>query len=315
MAAVRERGQLILVGGLALAVMLVAIALVLNAAIYTENLASRNDADRIDGANAVRNDVRAGLVGAVERVDDSESFVEQTDDANASMDEIENETGYYAAQDGASLSIGNVSYDEGWRLARDDEGSFVSPNDSETSYSLADDATVREHSMNVSKDSLREQGEITDPISDLAGDDVFNATYNDTSSGVERSVFVYNESNEVTVEVYNESDVRIGSVCNASATGGYATVNVSGGTVGGDSCAALEFYDDLGSTYDLEYGGTGNADGTYEVTANVTGGTAYDQHAPASSATILAAETTITYRSPELYYRTTIRYDPGDPIA
>lgn len=311
-----ERGQLILVGGLALAVTLVAVALVLNAAIYTENLASRDDADRIDDANAVRNDVRAGLVGAVEHVNDSESFGEQTDDVNASMDEIENESGYYAAQDGGSLSVGNVSYEEGWRLARDSEGEFVSPNNNETTYPLVDNGTVREHSMNVSKDSLDEQGEITDAISNLTGDDnVFNATYTNSSSGVERSVFVYNESDEVTVEVYNESDDRVGSVCRASAGNGYATVNVSDGTVGGSSCAALDFYDDLGATYDLEYGGTNNADGTYEVTANVTGGTAYTQHAPDSSATILAAEATITYRSPELYYRTTIRYEPGGPIA
>jgi hypothetical protein len=315
MAAVRERGQLILVGGLALAVMLVAIALVLNAAIYTENLASRNDADRIDGANAVRNDVRAGLVGAVEHVNESQSFGDQTDDANASMTEIENETGYYAAQDGASLSIGNASYEEGRRLARDSEGQFVSSDAGQTTYPLVDDGTVHEHSMNVSKDSLRERGEITDAMGDLTGDDVFNATYSNASSGVERSVFVYNESDQVTVEVYDENGDRIGSVCNASATDGHAAVDVTEGTVAGDSCAALGSFDALGSTYDLEYGGTGNANGTYEVTVNVTGGTAYDQHAPASSATILAAETTIIYRSPELYYRTTIRYDPGDPIA
>ena len=311
----RDRGQLIIVGGLALAVTLVAVALVLNAAIYTENLASRDDADRIDDANAARNDVRAGLVGAVEHADDSQSFADQTDDVNASMDEIENESGYYAAQGGASLSVGNVSYEEGRRLARDSEGQFVSPDAGQTTYPLVDDGTVHEHSMNVSKDSLRERGEITDPISDLTGDDVFNATYSNASSGVERSVFVYNESNEVTVEVYDENGDRIGSVCNASATDGHAAVDVTEGTVAGDSCAALESFDPLGSTHDLEYGGTANADGTYEVTANVTGGTAHDQHAPDSSATILAAETTITYRSPELYYETTIRYEPGDAIA
>lgn len=310
-----ERGQLIVVGGLALAVTLVAVALVLNAAIYTENLASRDDADRIDDANAVRNDVRAGLVGAVEHVNDSQSFDEQTDDVNASMTEIENESSYYAAQDGASLSVGDVSYEEGWRLARDSEGQFVSPDAGQTTYPLVDDGTVREHSMNVSKDSLREQGGITDAISGLTGDNVFNVTYTNSSSGAERSVFVYNESNEVTVEVYDENDDRVGSVCNASAGNGYATVNVSDGTVGGNSCAALEFYDDLGSTYNLEHGGANNADGTYEVTANVTGGTAYTQHAPDRSATILAAEATITYRSPELYYQTTIRYEPGGPIA
>lgn len=310
-----ERGQLIIVGGLALAVTLVAVALVLNAAIYTENLASRDDVDRIDDANAVRNDVRAGLVGAVEHVNDSQSFDEQTDDVNASMREFENESSYYAAQDGASLSVGDVSYEEGWRLARDNEGQFVSPDAGQTTYPLVDDGTVREHSMNVSKDSLRKQGGITDAISGLTGDNVFNATYTNTSSGVERSVFVYNESNEVTVEVYDSAGNRIGSVCNVSDTASHATINVTDGTVGGNSCAALDFYDDLGATYDLEYGGTDNADGTYEVTANVTGGTAHGSHAPVSSATILAAEATITYRSPELYYETTIRYEPGGPIA
>lgn len=310
MATVRERGQLILVGGLALAVMLVAIALVLNAAIYTENLASRNDADRIDGANAVRNDVRAGLVGSVERVDESQSFAEQTDDVNASMDEIENETGYYAAQNGASLSIGNVSYDEGRRLARDEEGGFESPNQSEETYTLAEEVQVRNHTMNVSKSSLRDESSLTDLIDDT----VFNVTYDDGTD--RRSVFIYkNTSGDVSVEVQDESGNQIDSVCSTPADDGYVTVDVTAGTVGGEECAALDFFDDIGDGYDLVYTDAHKANGTYSVVVDVSTGTTNGEHAPVVSDTILAAEATITYRSPELYYETTIRYDSGGPIA
>lgn len=309
-----ERGQLIVVGGLALAVTLVAVALVLNAAIYTENLASRDDADRIDDANAVRNDVRAGLVGAVETAQDSnpDSFVDQTDDADASIAEIEAEGGYYAAQDGASLSVGGVSYEEGRRLARDTEGGFESPNLGEETYTLAESVRVRNHTMNVSKSSLRQEDDITGLIDSA----VFNVTYDDGTD--RRSVFVYeNSSGDVSVEVQDASGTRIGSICSTPANDGYATLDITAGTLGGERCAALDFFGDLGSVYDLVYTDTHRASGTYSVIVDVSGGAAVvnDQHAPDYSHAVYAAEATITYRSPELYYETTIRYAPGDPHA
>ena len=57
----RERGQLILLGGLTLAVLLVALAVILNAAIYSENLASRGDAIGADEALQFRDETETAV--------------------------------------------------------------------------------------------------------------------------------------------------------------------------------------------------------------------------------------------------------------
>jgi len=64
----RERGQLILLGGLTLAVLLVGLAVILNAAIYTENLASRGDAIGADDALGFRAETEAAISGLIGEV-------------------------------------------------------------------------------------------------------------------------------------------------------------------------------------------------------------------------------------------------------
>lgn len=64
----RERGQLVLLSGLLLATSLVALVLILNSAIYTENLATRNDGVPATDAIEYRENARQGAAGAIEHV-------------------------------------------------------------------------------------------------------------------------------------------------------------------------------------------------------------------------------------------------------
>jgi hypothetical protein len=60
-----DRGQLILLGGLTLAVLLVGLAVILNAAIYSENLASRGDAIGADDALVFRDETETAVSGLI----------------------------------------------------------------------------------------------------------------------------------------------------------------------------------------------------------------------------------------------------------
>ena len=64
----RSRGQLILLGGLTLAVLLVALAVILNAAIYSENLASRGDAIGADDALGFKDETETAVSGLIGKV-------------------------------------------------------------------------------------------------------------------------------------------------------------------------------------------------------------------------------------------------------
>ena len=59
----RNRGQLVLLSGLVLATIFVALVLILNSAIYTENLATRNDGVPTTDAIEYRENTRQGSGG------------------------------------------------------------------------------------------------------------------------------------------------------------------------------------------------------------------------------------------------------------
>ena len=65
-ASTRDRGQMILVGAFALSMTFVALALLLNSAVYTENLASRSIDAGASEAIEFREEARAATVGILE---------------------------------------------------------------------------------------------------------------------------------------------------------------------------------------------------------------------------------------------------------
>ena len=107
-----ERGQLILLGGLTLAVLLVALALVLNAAIYSENLASRGDAIGADDALGFRDETETAVSGLIGKVN---TQVAQSDREAALREAISDWTETTALQNvrnGAETSVTVVRFND-----------------------------------------------------------------------------------------------------------------------------------------------------------------------------------------------------------
>jgi len=175
----RENGQLILVGALSLAIVLVGIALVLNASIYAENLATRADQQESGQIVTLEREAAQGAGVAMEHLHhDLDSHTSYTDLESNFDDAIDNWSDWTvrdSAREGQYVDVSVVDtdpYTRGTRITQDDGGTFE-PNESDavvsvdlsTSllssinveyWSVTPGATqVRDFSMDIDPDQLR----------------------------------------------------------------------------------------------------------------------------------------------------------------
>ncbi|WP_254823724.1 DUF7261 family protein [Haloglomus halophilum] len=178
----RENGQLILVGALSLAIVLVGIALVLNASIYAENLATRANQQESGQIVTLEREAAQGAGVAMEHLHhDLDSHTSYTDLESNFDDAIDNWSDWTvrdSAREGQYVDVSVVDtdpYTRGTRITQDDGGTFE-PNESDAVLeidllsSLTGDlvvdywsvtpgsSRVRDFSMTVDHDQLGNEG-------------------------------------------------------------------------------------------------------------------------------------------------------------
>ncbi len=335
----RSRGQIILVTGFALAVSFVALALVLNSVIYTENLATRSEAAKASDAVKVKSDMvdaTAAIISHVNEYNASggtnyETLVERVRIG------LTNTTQYargYQVTNGQAVDATLVATDEGTWINQ----SFASRNFTDKTYdpdwTLVDDADgARNLRLHVTDpDAIENTGNISasPSVDDL--DDLHNFTIvaEDTSGATWTMEIVHEDNNELSLSesgyvvsvVDGDGDRRTCDVLDD--TGGVDSfwVNVSAGTFNGTECRALRFGEDIGPTSDLRFRNSNNVNGTYRVLVNesesaVRDGSTYN--APGSSGpppitdtAIYGAKIFVEYEEQRMVYETDARVVPGE---
>jgi hypothetical protein len=103
----RKRGQLIFIGGLSLALTFVALALILNSVIYSENLATRNnDASGGQDAAQFREDVQQGVSDLTDQV--NQKYTDDTtlnDEIRKGISDWSEYTARYYEIDGTTIRV------------------------------------------------------------------------------------------------------------------------------------------------------------------------------------------------------------------
>jgi hypothetical protein len=148
-------------------------------------------------------------------------------------------------------------------------------------------------------------------------------------------MYVYDEQGngieDVTLLFEDESGVL--EKCSYQHTGATAHIDLANREINGTSCAAFDRFDLPDSAVEdgdvkLRFENGDQARGTYEVT--VTGGvdidndgtdhvydndgTGLNEGSPFASAIVYEATVTVTYRSTDVYYRTTVPIDPPEEL-
>jgi PKD repeat protein len=346
----RSRGQLLVTAGILLGLLFVALAVVLNGVIFTENLASRAD-DRTGGATDLRESALGSarsLVREVNRADDYRRASYGTLYGNAyvpGLNDTATRLRRQAAERGRTISMTPVGGREGTRLVQDTDGSFepraAPPSDplptSDPSWQVAADAAVRNGRLTVERSSLADRSE-TELRAELEGGSSGTPFYVriEDASGAAWEVGVAHDTGTgaVLVDVFDGSTHR---TCRLDAS--RVTVDVGRETLlaGGRTtdCAALGFLGDAAGTVDVYYVNGGSVAGRYEWTVDrversvraavdrangfgCTAPTTYGASAgsdPYTEPAIYATTVDLEVSDVETDYGTTLRVAPNDRMG
>ncbi|UWG51402.1 putative pilin/flagellin [Halalkaliarchaeum sp. AArc-CO] len=317
-----DRGQLFLVGALALAVTFVVLALVMNGVIYTENVSARDLATSTAPAIEYENEAKsvAATLVATERGDDYDEL-EAT--VAGGLSAWSNTTQPFGAVEGRLAGVEDTTGSNGTALAQDtSDRNFTSVNDAE-SWTLATDVKTRDAWINatpeVSEDDI--ENETFADLTDDGGPFYINVT---DGGGVDVTVFVYEDENsdDACVAVF-DGDTYENSSC-ADAENIY--VDLVDGTYGensidqSDEHGWLQVLERAGPDHTLEFGNADASDGTYQFVVDAEDddvesdnfGTDPDAE-PYAERALYDVEFQIRYRSQNVRYEATVRVAPGEP--
>ncbi|MEF8778666.1 MAG: hypothetical protein V5A36_07130 [Natronomonas sp.] len=285
MAEMNDRGQLLLLAGIFLAVLFVALALLVNTAIYTDNVATRGgdsagealeyqssvvdsvggliDAENADGDHGTRDEIRNAVKAGTETIDS----IHTQNHRRRGVD--------------TNISTGNISAEtttDGTLLRRTNPGEIQE-------WNVSNASGVRAFDIGLEAGSV--------------GSDPLNITLDSTT------LFVYKDAGDVVVAQDSMANVT----CRANATG-TVRFDVTDGRLGGDRCQ-IEWPDING---EVGFENNGSVNGTYNVTvaADVDPAT-FDPDIDAKRALYSIDELEIRIDTPQLRYETTVRIAPGEP--
>jgi len=293
-----ERGQIILVAAFALGVIFIALAVVVNTAIFTENLATRTEAtdgsDALEFRHEVEQSVGAILATVNEDADNPSVAFQQN------VSELDNQSSYWEAGSGRIVSTAVVGTTNGRRFYQGTGGTF---DDGGDDWIVAE-SVDRSRAIRLN---------ITNNVA-LSGseDSAFTLSLNDTSDD-DWNMTVYRSGGNVVVSVEDSG----GNTAQCSTTTAEPTIDVTSGTLGGDPCTALRIDDGteirygtgLDDPYDIVFYNGTQMEGTYE---GVTRGGAISGSAN-DETTLYSGTVRYVYETSAVRYETDIRVAPGEP--
>ncbi len=304
-----DRGQLLLVGALALAVVFVALALLLNTAIYTGNLATRDAGVEAAPAIEYASESRHAGTDAIASVNrrNNTSATDLNRAFNATMGRWDDLASYHRAVAGDAADVDVAGTTNGTRIQQDDASRNFTNESSAADWTVVSGVSgVRSMQFTVERSTL------TDDPTDLLADDVFYVTV--TSGAGTRSVFVYDTPSGPEIEVDDGGTTTTCAV--GSVTDGTFVIDVPNESVGGASCPALGAVDDTSGSTSIEYDDGGAASGTYTMvvdeppSALSLSGLNAGSGSPYWTYAIYNATFNVTYRTGELDYGATIEVEP-----
>ncbi|WP_336036958.1 hypothetical protein [Halobacterium yunchengense] len=304
------RGQLLLVAALGLAVAFVVLALVLNAVVYTENLATRNhgQTDDVLGYERGAESAVGGLVAASNRENHTDygtlgAALEAdvaTWDENASV---------LAAAGGHVTEASVAGVENGTRVLQSDRRAFTNAaGDGDWTAATGADGTRRFHVVATPTSS-------TDPLTFTVADGTASWSVRVAADGGATDVTVSRNGSQVAAHTHGADTVSL---------------DLTEGTVNGTSVENWTYAEGVTPSYDLAVEHGGNAEGRYvfvvdrprpALLAALPGGTyedAYADASPRSTPAIYRADVAVSAVDDRVTYATNASVapesGPDDPV-
>lgn len=302
-----DRGQLLLLSGIGLAALLVMLALVLNGAIYTENVAAR-DSEARETLDVTRFhhetiDVTESLL-RMENERPADDYATMEANLSRELGDWSNLSAQHYAKDAGVVWVTVEETQHGSHIAQDTERELTNRNNTST-WTVVEGATaVPIFRMTADRSSLVELTGTQTNVSDLVNESVFAIEF-DSATGTEH-VFVYATPGKV---VLHHADTNGDLSAECSTTGQTATIDFVAGTLDGDVCGSIEELLPLESATDISFESGSNGRGTYElivdqeaIDADLNDGAGLD---PYGERLLYNATVSIRYATPDLEYANT----------
>jgi|AntDeeMetagen134_2_1112570.scaffolds.fasta_scaffold01040_2 hypothetical protein len=307
-----DRAQLFLVGALALAVIFVVLAVLLNTAIYTGNIATR-DVGPGTGVVVEYEQAATGMADRSLRTVNIENNSNYTNLETTFNDTVSIWSDRANTHSSAALADAHVSVVEtkrGTKIGQNGTRNFTDDNNSRQ-WTVANNTTARAFQMTV------EQGSLGDD--DLFADDPeFAVEFAD--GGEELTLYIYNSgtlTNDVTVVLYDDGTEV--SECSVSAgADDRVSIDFSAATLAGEDCDALEeLTSRLPPQYTVTFENGTYAEGNYSLIVDrpinkLETGADDAAGGPYAAWALYSAELSVTYQSSVIYYRTNVRLAPEE---
>lgn len=310
-----DRGQLVLVTALSMAILFVTLALIVNTAIYTENLAMRSS-DIGGGTDAVRyqDATRGSVAGTIEYVNyhnnSSADFGVMRTELQEGVDAYGNQSHRQLALSDRAVDVTLRATTNGTRIEQTNASrNFSAASGGTADWTLASDVDdTRAFRMHVSDDDLLTT---LAPLSDR-----FHVEFDGTGDWL---MYVYLDSSgsDIIVDVVNASGG--GGTCTAAGVSS-VWINTSAGTVGGTECEFLTVAEGVSGSYSIVYRNPDRVSGTYTLVVNnstLAASPGPNLNSPGSGQpfathAVYAARLDVTYQTPRLLYEATVRVAPEE---
>lgn len=307
----RERGQLLLVGVLVLAAMFIVLALVVNSAIFAENLATREDVPGSEEAVEYRAELIDGIGETVVAINRDENVTSRSELENHTRTEIamvRSRGGFGQAISGAIVEVSYASSTGGYRIAQENASRNLTDRNATEDWTVAEDVT-----------SVRNVGFQLRDV-DTGG---FEMT---VSNGTTWTLTVSEVVDGVAVTVETGTGAQAECVRDRPNATSPLSIDVTGGTVGGEPCHALNRQADttpmwlgagVNSPYDIEFDDSDSVNGTYSMVvesadfdASLRSG--YNESEPYVVSALYSVGLSYAYQNHAVAYEDTLRVAPGE---
>lgn len=313
-----DRAQLFLVGALALSVIFVVLAVLLNTAIYTGNIATRDPGPGTDEVVEYEGEAASMAGTTLTTVNDrnNSSYAELRSTYGNTIAVWSETANAHKVADLADAHLSIVTTNRGSKIGQEQQNGFVNDTGG-GNWTVANDTAARAFRMNVTQSSLFD-------TTSGALSESFYVGFNDSSG--EWKAYVYqNGGSNVSVDVIYPNGTQVGSTCSVDAgANDHAVIELSSARIGGQPCPAFtKLFRGLSAPYNVTYtnaldGGTEQIEGTYSVVVDrrlskLETGADDAAGEPYAAPALYSADIQLTYRSSVVTYRTNLRVAPEEP--
>jgi len=307
-----DRAQIMLVAGFVLAVTFIALAVMLNSVIYTENLATRGEDAHGSEAIAYRADAVAGTEQLIEHVNENqtgESFDNHVANLTNSIDSMDNGSAPILATGGTRTRISLMSVRRGTHIGQFNASRNFTDIDADRNWVLANSIEgTRAFRINITDSTEL----VDDDVVSFLGGSIDPFTVRAVGSS-DWAVRIYEDDTTADVIV----DIEGAGECVADPD---PEIDLTAGTIDGEPCGPLAFGSGVSAPYALNYEHADKIQGNFSVVVETTsfdgGNYDADEDTPfADDEAIYAATIHVLHESADHIYATDARAIPGENDA